>query len=189
MKPLQKRKMKLKIKLLKGYIVYLIYCIAILILSYYLDRFFPMLMFLIFFETIQNCFLKRFHAETLTDNSIKAVRYCKIITIIVEIIYLLYCKELDVSIYNNLLIIFSVALGNALLQFYVERVVIRKVCLSDIETLNNLCKEANLSPNATKRMIMKYVEHKTYKEIAELEFVDEETIKKSINRSRKKIGI
>lgn len=181
--------MKLKIKLLKGYIVYWLYCIALLILSYFLNRFFPMLMFILFFETIQNSFLKRFHADTLTDNPIKAVKYCKIITIVIEILYLIYCKELDISIYNNLLIIFVIALGNALLQFFVERAIIKKVCLSDLETLTNLCKENNLSANATKRMIMKYVENKTYREIADIECVDEETIKKSLARSRKKIGL
>lgn len=181
--------MKLKIKLLKGYIVYWLYCIAFLILAYLFDRFFQMLMFMLFFELIQGCFLKRFHSDSITDNPIKAVKYCKIITIVIETLYLIYCKELDTSIYSNIFIIFIIALGNALLQFFVERTVIKKVSLSDLETLSKLCSEAKLTDNATKRMIMKYVEKKTYREIADIECVDEETIKQSIKRSRKKIGI
>ena len=48
-------------------------------------------------------------------------------------------------------------------------------------------KKAKLSRNATDRMILKYIDNKTYQEIADLECVDLQTIKISINRSRKKI--
>ncbi len=50
-----------------------------------------------------------------------------------------------------------------------------------------LCIRANLTENAKNRMVMKYIENKTYEEIAIIESVDVETIKKSINRSRNKI--
>lgn len=50
-----------------------------------------------------------------------------------------------------------------------------------------LCIRANLTENAKNRMLMKYIENKTYEEIAIIESVDMETIKKSINRSRNKI--
>lgn len=53
--------------------------------------------------------------------------------------------------------------------------------------MKELCQKANLSKNATDRMILRYVENKTYQEIADLECVDVDSIKKSIMRSRKKI--
>ena len=52
-----------------------------------------------------------------------------------------------------------------------------------------MCEKAKLSKNATDRMILKYIDNKTYQEIADLECVDVQTIKMSINRSRKKLGI
>lgn len=182
--------MYLKLISIKEFLIYFLYCITILMIAYFLDRFFQMLMFILFFNLIQNSFLKRFHADTIfVENPIKAIRWCKVITLVVEIVYLIYCKQLDVSIYSNLLIVFVIATSNALLQFFLERAIIRKVNLSHIGTLTLLCMEANLTDNATKRMIMKYVEHKTYKEIADIECVDEDSIKSSIRRSRRKLNI
>ena len=59
--------------------------------------------------------------------------------------------------------------------------------LKDKDKLKFLCTKAHLTQNATNRMMMKYIENKTYQEIADLECVDIQTIKISINRSRKKI--
>lgn len=125
-------------------------------------------MFMLFFGFIQSCFLKRFHADHLFDNEpIKAVNTCKLITFSVEIIYLIFCKNLIISVYQNIFIIFGVALFNALLGFYAERTICFKSKLEDIETLIPLCKEAKLTPLATNRMVMRYVEKKTLKEIAD----------------------
>lgn len=63
-------------------------------------------MFMLFFGFIQSCFLKRFHADHLFDNEpIKAVNTCKLITFSVEIIYLIFCKNLIISVYQNIFII------------------------------------------------------------------------------------
>lgn len=105
---------------------------------------------MLFFGFIQSCFLKRFHADHLFDNEpIKAVNTCKLITFSVEIIYLIFCKNLIISVYQNIFIIFGVALFNALLGFYAERTICFKSKLEDIETLIPLCKEAKLTPLAT----------------------------------------
>ena len=110
----------------KNIITYLIYNIFLLTLAYFLNRFFQVLIFVLFFNFIQNCFNYRFHAETIIQSPIKAVRYCKIITVIVEIIYMIFCKELNISVYSNLLIIFIVALLNALVQFSLENLAMLK---------------------------------------------------------------
>ena len=175
-----------KIKL-KSLIGYLIYNIILLTISFLLDRFYQMLIFILFYNFIQNCFRHRFHAETIQDNPIKAVRLCKVITIIVEIIYLAFCHNLNISVYSNLFIIFVITLLNCLLEFSLEIVLVKTDDLKDKGKLENLCRKAHLTKNATDRMIMKYVEGKTYQEIADLECVDIQTIKISINRSRKKI--
>lgn len=175
---------KLKVKSL---IVAIIYNIILLTFSYFIDRFFQMLMFILFFSFIQNCFYYRFHADTIQPNPVKAVRLCKIITIIVEIIYLIFCKDLDVSVYSNLLIIFIIAFANCILEFSLENFFIKKNCLKDKDKLLELCQKAKLTQNSIDRMVAKYIDNKTYQEIADEECVDVETIKKSINRSRNKI--
>ena len=50
-----------------------------------------------------------------------------------------------------------------------------------------MCKEANLTKLATQRLIMKYIENKSIKEIADIEGVEEGTISMSLMRSRNKL--
>lgn len=178
--------MILKIKL-KSLITYLIYVIILLTISYFLNRFLQMLIFILFFEFIQNCFRYRFHADTIVADPIKAVKLCKVITIIVELIYLAFCSELDISLYSNLLIIFLIAFINCLLEFSIEAFFTKENCLKDKEILLDLCGKAKLSLNATNRMMLRYIENKSYEEIADLECVDVDSIKKSIARSKNKI--
>ena len=175
-----------KIKL-KSLITYLIYISILLTLSYFLNRFFQMLIFILFFEFIQNCFRYRFHADTIITDPIKSIKICKVITIIVELIYLAFCSKLDVSIYSNLLIIFVIAFINCLLEFSLEIFFTKENCLKDKEILLELCSKANLSQSATNRMVLRYIENKTYEEIADLECVDVDSIKRSISRSKAKI--
>lgn len=175
-----------KIKL-KGFIPFLIYHILLLTISYFLNRFLQMLIFVLFFECIQNCFKYRFHADTIVKNPIKAVRLCKVITIVVELVYLAFCNELDTSLYSNLFVIFVIAFINCLLQFSIESYYSKENCLKNKDLLIELCSTAKLSENATNRMILKYIENKTYEEIADLECVDIDSIKRSISRSKAKI--
>ena len=156
-------------------------------ISFLLDRFYQMLIFVLFYSFIQNCFKYRFHADTIEPEPIKAVKLCKVITICVEIIYLALCNKLNISIYSNLFIIFLIALGNCLLEVSIQHFIVKEEYLKDKNKLIILCKNANLSENATNRMILKYVDGKSYQEIADIECVDVDSIKKSINRSRKKI--
>lgn len=175
-----------KIKL-KSLLIYIIYNILLLTVSYFLNRFYQMLLFVLFFNFIQNCFHYRFHADTIQSDPIKAIRLCKVITIMVEIVYMCLCKNLNISVYSNLFIIFLIATANCLLEFSIENFFIKADVLHDKDKLLYLCQKANLTKNATDRMIMKYIENLSYQEIADKECVDIDTIKKSINRSRKKI--
>lgn len=181
----------LKFDLVKQTFSYVLYNIILLTFAYLLNRYLQMLMFIVFFDCIQNCFNKRFHSDTLfPDEPIKAIKYCKLITLCVELVYLfLLCKNLNITFYGNLIIIFLIAFGNSLLQYYAERIIIVKSKLNNLETLKMLCKEAKLTNVATNRMIMRYVEKKSYKEIAMIECVEEKSIEQSIRRNRKKLKI
>lgn len=172
---------------IKELLVYITYNIILLTISYFFDRFYQMLIFILFYSFIQNCFRYRFHADSIQDDPIKAVKLCKIITIVVEVTYLIFCENLNISVYSNLFIIFLIALLNCLLELALETTIVKESALKDKEKLSILCKKAGLTKNATERMFLKYIENKTYQEIADLECVDLQTIKVSINRSRKKI--
>lgn len=175
-----------KIKL-KGLITYLIYNILLLVLSYFLNRFFQMLIFVLFFNFMQNCFKYRFHADTIISNPVKAVRVCKVITVGVELLYLTFCNKLDISIYSNLFVIFVIAFTNCLLEFSIESFYSKENCLKNKEILLELCSRSNLSETATHRMLLRYIENKSYEEIADLECIDVDSIKRSISRSKKRI--
>lgn len=172
---------------IKDYVIYILYNVVLLTVAFFLDRFYQMLIFILFYDFIQNCFKFRFHADSIIDNASKAIKICKIITITVEVIYLIMCSSLNISIYSNLVIIFLITLSSCILEFSLESFFVSKDSLKDKETLIRLCVRANLTENAKNRMFMKYIENKTYEEIAIIESVDTETIKKSINRSRNKI--
>lgn len=172
---------------IKDTLDFLLYHIILLTISYFLDRFYQTLIFILFYSFIQNCFRYRFHADTIQQDSVKASLLCKIMSITTEIIYLIFCNNLKVSVYSNLFIIFLITLLNAILEFALENFLIKEDDLRNESKLLLICKKAKLTKNATDRMMMKYIENKTYQEIADLECVDVQTIKISINRSRHKI--
>ena len=181
---------KLQRIMLRKRIVYYLYCILILTIAYFLNRFFQMLIFILFFNLIQNCFSFRFHADTIFPNEpIKASNVCKLITIGVEIIYLVFCKEFDVSVYSNLFVIFVIALINALLQFFLERALSSKSILQNKELLLIRCEEVGLSKESINRLILRYIDKKSLQEIADIEFVEIESIKQSLRRSKRKLGL
>lgn len=181
--------MRLIFKIIKNRISYLIYCICILAIAYTFDKFLQMLMFILFFNLIQDCFSKRFHSETIEDNPIKAVEYCKIITIFVGFGYLIFCKDLNISIYVNIFIIFIISLTSALLQFFLDLTMTSSCLLREPDGLILLCEIFCLTETAIRRLFLKYIKNLSNKEIAALENVEEEAIKKSIERSKKKMGI
>lgn len=171
-------------------IVYILYCVIILAISFLLDRFFQMLLFIVFYNIIQACLNYRFHADTLfPDKPSKASIMCKFITIVVELVYLIFCKDLNVSVYSNLFVIFVIAQMNALLQFYLERTLTSKSLLKSREFILAKGEEVGLTDNAIKRLILRYVDGKSVQEIADLEFTNVESIKQSIRRSKRKLGL
>ena len=181
---------KLKKKILIKRSLYILYNIALLSIAFLFDRFFQMLIFILFYNLIQNCFYYRFHADTLFPNDpIKAVRYCKLITIVVEITYMIFCKELNVSVYSNLFIILIIAIINALLQSFCEKFIYNCSQLKSYSSLKTVLDANNISELNQHRMIEHYINNKTISQIAKEEYVEEITIKQAIRRTRKKLGL
>ena len=96
----------------------------------------------------------QFHADTLfPDDAIKATKMCKIISIIIEVFYLIYCKNLNITIYANIFIILFIAFVNALLEFALRNIIIKKlnrrenilsIVENDEEKIDAFCKTKGL---------------------------------------------
>lgn len=146
-----------------------------------------MLIFIICYELIQAPFKYRFHADYIQANYSNAVKLCKLITVTVELIYLALSTVLDISIYLNILLVVYTATLSCFLEYGLKYIVNHKEILKDKTRLIELCNARKITKVACNRLILKYVEGYTYQEIADMECVDIETIKKSISRSRKKL--
>ena len=174
--------------LLKKRIGYIIYNIFLVVSCFLFNRHVQILIFLLFYDLIQNSFNYRFHADTIFPKEpIKATRYCKIITFGVECLFIVLCKDFHVSVYSNLILILIFSAISALLQNYI--VILRASKENKREALIQKCQEAKLSKYATERVILHYIDHKTCRQIARMENVEVETIKQSIRRSRQKLGL
>lgn len=178
---------KLKRKQLLQLLVFLIHLLILFFASYFFDKLLQMIMFETLFNAIQNSFKYRFHSDSIIHNPIKAIRTCKVITISVEIGYLIFCISFSNSIYSNLVIIILISVCNALLQFYIMKTFDLEYDLRDKQRLLEMCKIAHLSNLSINRLILKYIDNKSIKEIANIEGVEEGTIAMSLMRSRNKL--
>lgn len=181
--------MKLQFKLFLNWLIYYIHLIILFIIAYNFNKLWQMIFFECLFNFIQGTFRYRFHSDSIIEDPIKATRWCRIITCCVEISYLIICCSLRMSLYYNLLIIVNITLLNTLLQYFVISSTTSKDTLTLEEKLVNKCKEKGLTEQATKRLIMRYIEHKSIEEIASIECVEKSSISISLMRSRKRLKV
>lgn len=133
LKKLDKAEIKVRFHLFLEILEFTIHCAIILFIAYLFDRLIQMALFILFLKGIQNCFKMQFHADTLfPDDAIKATNVCKVITIVMEVLYLFYCKDLSATVYSNLFIIIFIAFVNALLEFALRNVIVKKLNKRDI---------------------------------------------------------
>ena len=76
-----------------------------------------------------------------------------------------------------------------ILEDWLERTISLNAILKDETKLIQACTNANLSKDATNRMILRYIKGKHIRDIAYMEHVEESTIWQSLRRSRKKLNI
>lgn len=80
-----------------------------------------------------------------------------------------------------------IVLINSLIQCYIVSKEKLSNTLTDKEQLILKCKDKGITNLATNRLILRYIEHKSIKEIAQLECVEQGSIAISLMRSRKKL--
>ena len=185
-----KLKSKIAFKLIKEYLGFFINCAIMLVIAYFFDKFFAMLLFILFVGTIKSCFKIEFHADSLFDNEpIKALNYCKFISILVEIIYLIVSSKLELTIYGNIFVLFTFAIVNSILEVSLETIVIStsksrrekilKIVANDEKEIENLCDKYCM--NNYTEVIYLYLNN-TIEETSEILNIPVRTINNKINK-------
>ena len=188
LKKLNRAKFKANFNLFIQSLEFIIHCIIMLSIAYLFDRLIQMALFILLFKGIQNCFKIQFHADTLfPDDAIKATNICKIISIVMEIFYLIYCKDLVVTIYANIFIIVFIAFVNALLEFSLRNIIIKKlnkreiilsIVENDEEKIEALCDSKGLK-NLSETIYLFL--NNTVEETADILEIDNKTVQRRIN--------
>ena len=134
------------------------------------------------FFVMRQVFGKSYHADS--------VLACTTLSVIVFTIATRLPLPQWLSILCNIFIGCMVAYVMYMWYYYAKYVTKEEIVIRSgmkREDLIYLCERANLTKLATDRMLLKYVEGKSTKEIAVIEGVELESIKSSIRRSRKAI--
>lgn len=173
----------------KETIIYAILTTIVLILSYIFDVLLEMSLFIIYYYFIKGLFIKQFHADTIAKTATQAVNLCFTITFLTQLVFIFLLVKFDLSFYINIYLGVALGLISYIIEDWLERIIANNSILKDKTKLLEACKNANLTKEATNRLVLKYIDGLKAKEIAELENVEELTISQSIRRSRRKLNI
>lgn len=169
--------------------IYTILTTIVLCVAHIFDVALEMSLFIIYYYFIKGLFSKQFHADTIAKTATQAVRLCFTITFITQLIFVFILVKFDLSFYINIYLGIALGLFSYILEDWLEKVMMNKSILKDKTKLLKACKDANLTKDATNRLILRYIDGLHIKEIAELENVEEATVWQSIRRSRRKLNI
>ena len=173
----------------KETIIYIILTTIVLCVSYIFDVLLEMSLFIIYYYFIKGLFIKQFHADTIAKTATQALMLCFIITFVTQLIFVFILVKFDLSFYINLYLGIALGLLSYILEDWLERVSITTSVLKDKTKLLEACRIANLTKEATNRLVLRYINELHIKQIAELENVEEATVWQSIRRSRRKLNI
>lgn len=175
--------------MLKETLIYSILTIINLCVAYIFDVLLEMSLFIICYYFIKNLFTKQFHADAITKSPTSAVKLCFLITFLTQLIFIFILVKFDLSFYINIYLGLCLGLLSYVLGDWLEKKAIKASILKNKTELLEACKNANLTKEATNRLVLRYIDGLHIKEIAELENVEETTVCQSIRRSRRKLNI
>lgn len=173
----------------KETIIYTILTTIVLCVAHIFDVLLEMSLFIIYYYFIKGLFVKQFHADTIAKSSTQAVNLCFTITFITQLIFVFILVKFDLSFYINLYLGIALGLLSYILEDWLERISATLSVLKDKVKLLEACRNANLTKEATNRLVLRYIDGLHIKQIAELENVEEATVWQSIRRSRRKLNI
>lgn len=173
----------------KETIIYIIMTSIILFISYLFDILLEMSLFIIYYYFIKNLFTKQFHADCLVKSAATAVKLCFTITFITQLIFIFILVKFELSYYINIYIGVMLGILSYIVSDWSEKFTMDRRLLCNEEVLIKACQEAHISKIATNRLVLKYIKGVTIKEIALMENVEEDAIKQSLRRSRRKLNL
>ncbi len=155
--------------------------------------------FILFYNSISNCFKTRFHADTLYPNSaIKASFICKLITISVCIYFVISCISVEKSFYMFITQILIIAFVSCLLQIYFDfnkyvrdlNKIKKKIDFKNLteQEIYDVCKEHKININIANRIVDHYIKGMPYQDIADQNTTTLEAIRNCFNRAKNKIN-
>ena len=175
--------------MLKETIVYALLTSLVLVLSYLFNILLEMILFIIYYYIIKGLFTKQFHADTITKTARSAVKLCYVITFLTQIAFVFILVTFKHSYYINIYLGILLGISSYILEDWLEHTLAQRRLLKNKDILIQACKDANISPIATNRMILKYIEGYKIKEIARLESIEESAVWQSIRRCRRKLNL
>lgn len=175
--------------MLKETIIYTILTTIVLCIAYLSDVLLEMALFIIYYYFIKGLFTKQFHADILVKSPTAAVNLCFAITFLTQLIFIFILVKFELSYYINIYLGISLGILSYIISDWSEKFITNKSILNNEELLIEACNRAKLSKDATDRLILRYIKGLHIKEIADIECVEEETIKQSIRRSRRKLNL
>ena len=175
--------------MLKETIIYTILTTIVLAISYLFNVLLEMSLFIVYYYFIKNLFTKQFHADTIAHTAREAVFLCYTITFVTQLIFITLVASFHISFFVNIFLGIILSICSYVLQDWLERTISLNAILKDETKLLKACTNANLTKEATNRMVLRYIKGKNIREIAHIESVEESTIWQSLRRSRRKINI
>lgn len=175
--------------MLKETIIYTILTTIVLCVAHIFDVALEMSLFIIYYYFIKGLFSKQFHADTIAKTATQAVNLCFTITFLTQLVFIFILVKFDLSFYINIYLGIALGLLSYIIEDWLEKKIVKSSILYNKEELLVACRNANLTKEATNRLVLRYIEGMKVKQIADLENVEELTISQSIRRSRRKLNI
>lgn len=98
------------------------YLLFVLVVAFVFDKFAEFLIFMLTYSTIRAEFSKQIHGSDFTDSATKGIKYCRIITTIVQLISILFLIKINLSKYANISLAVGLGILNFLAKDYLEHI-------------------------------------------------------------------
>lgn len=94
--------------------------LIIFILAIIFDKWLEMLMYIVTYTIIRMEFTKAIHGKDFTNSYSKGIVYCRIITLVVQIISLFFLIKVNISRYGNMILALVLGVINFFAKDYLE---------------------------------------------------------------------
>ena len=111
---------------IKNILYNLLSLLCVLLIAFISDKIIEFTIFMLTYTIIRDEFQKAVHGSDFTNSSHKGIILCRIITIIVQVVSIIFLIKIDISKYFNIILSISLGIINFLTKDYLEHMV-RKI--------------------------------------------------------------